>query len=144
MPAIGLNVMVTGFTTQTVKNVDGFSVLNFYIEENLGEREQREFWLEVRHDPNHRYLSNKTNSINQNMRSTTAVLSGIISYEPPIVDPITAEETTPEKHILSLDDVSLISLNRNSGNTSQSLNLPWLNQGGSNNANRSSRLYIKF
>ena len=34
MPAIGINVMVTGQTTQTVKNIDGESVLDFLVEEN--------------------------------------------------------------------------------------------------------------
>jgi hypothetical protein len=35
MPAIGINVMVIEQTTQTVRNVDGESVLDFLVEENL-------------------------------------------------------------------------------------------------------------
>ncbi|PKY58978.1 hypothetical protein RhiirA4_513997 [Rhizophagus irregularis] len=42
MPAVGINIMVTGLTTQTVKNVDGESVLDFHVEENLGDREPKE------------------------------------------------------------------------------------------------------
>ena len=74
MPAIGPNVMLVGLTTKIVRNIDGQSILDFYIKENLGDRE---FWLEVKHDPNNNgHLANKTNSINQNMRSTTAILAG--------------------------------------------------------------------
>jgi len=87
MPSIGLNVMVIGLTTQTVRNVDGDLVLDFFVEENLGEREPRDFWLEARHNANHTYLANKTNAINQNIRSTSAILMGSISYIDPIVDP---------------------------------------------------------
>ncbi|GET53593.1 hypothetical protein GLOIN_2v1586720 [Rhizophagus irregularis DAOM 181602=DAOM 197198] len=43
MPAVGINIMVTGLTTQTVKNVGDESVLNFYVEENLGNREPKDF-----------------------------------------------------------------------------------------------------
>jgi len=35
------------FTTQTIRNVDGNSVLDFYIEERLGGREPRNSWLKV-------------------------------------------------------------------------------------------------
>ncbi|PKK61121.1 hypothetical protein RhiirC2_792288 [Rhizophagus irregularis] len=49
-------------------------------EESLGNRKLTEFWVEARHDPNNKYyLANKTNSINQNMRSTTAILVGATS-----------------------------------------------------------------
>ncbi|CAG8697274.1 hypothetical protein GLOIN_2v1867713 [Rhizophagus irregularis DAOM 181602=DAOM 197198] len=73
---------ITGITrikdddpTKTVKNINGYLTLNFYVEESLGNRKLTEFWVEARHDPNNRYyLANKTNSINQNMRSTTAIL----------------------------------------------------------------------
>ncbi|PKY23350.1 hypothetical protein RhiirB3_437540 [Rhizophagus irregularis] len=41
---------------------------------NLGDREPREFWVEVRHNANLRYLPNKTNAISQSMRSTTALV----------------------------------------------------------------------
>ncbi|CAG8774152.1 7392_t:CDS:1, partial [Rhizophagus irregularis] len=51
-----------------------YLALNFYVEESLGNCELTEFWVEARHDPNNRYLANKTNSINQNIRSTTATL----------------------------------------------------------------------
>jgi hypothetical protein len=127
MPAIGINVMVTGQTTQTVKNIDGESVLDFLVEENLGDREPKDFWLEIRHNSNISYLANKTNSINQNLRSTTAILMGVLHYQEPILDNNTEEETTPGKFILKLDDISLISSNRPNTST-QSIELPWLKQ----------------
>ncbi|GBC25159.1 hypothetical protein GLOIN_2v1586720 [Rhizophagus irregularis DAOM 181602=DAOM 197198] len=43
MPAVGINIMVTGLTTQTVKNVGDESVLDFHVEENLGNREPKDF-----------------------------------------------------------------------------------------------------
>ena len=67
MPAIGLNVMIMRLTTKTVRNIDNQSIIDFYVEENLGDRELREFWVEVHHNANLRYLSNKTNAINQSM-----------------------------------------------------------------------------
>ena len=121
MPATGINVMVVGQTTQTVKNVDGESVLDFLIEENLGEQEPKDFSLEMRH------LANKTNSINQNLRSTTAILMGLLHYQEPIIDADTGDET-PAKHILYLDDISLISSNQPSSTSTQSIDLPWLKQ----------------
>ena len=70
--------MVVGSTSQVVRNVDGNSVLEFHVEENLGDREPNEFSLEVQHNPDHTYLANKTNSINQSMRSTNAILMGLL------------------------------------------------------------------
>jgi len=142
MPSVGLNVMLQGITTKTVRNLHGKSILDFYVEENLGEREPREFWIEVTHDPNLRYLANKTNSINQTMRSTTAILVGVINYVPPVIDESTQEEKATEKHILELEDISLISTNRNTNNGNQTLNVPWLNSqlnGGSSRTGRSPR-----
>ncbi|CAB4396046.1 unnamed protein product [Rhizophagus irregularis] len=37
MPSIGLDIMVFGIMTKTVQNVDGKSVLDFYVKENLGD-----------------------------------------------------------------------------------------------------------
>ncbi|CAB4383429.1 unnamed protein product [Rhizophagus irregularis] len=64
--------------------IDGIPHCQFWIlmisEESLGNRKLTEFWVEARHDPNNKYyLANKTNSINQNMRSTTAILVGATS-----------------------------------------------------------------
>ena len=67
MPVIGLNVMIMGLTTKMVRNVDNQLIIDFYVKENLGDRELREFWVEVRHNANLRYLVNKTNAINQSM-----------------------------------------------------------------------------
>ncbi|CAG8739016.1 22364_t:CDS:2, partial [Rhizophagus irregularis] len=45
------------------------------------------------------------------MRSTMAILAGLLLYyQESIVDISTSEETTPKKHILKLDDISLISM----------------------------------
>ncbi|RHZ86186.1 hypothetical protein Glove_54g124 [Diversispora epigaea] len=126
MPVIGINVMLTGSTTQVVKNENGYSVLEFDINEYLGELEPKNFWLEVKHKTNNRYLMNKTNSINQNSKSTTAILVGVINYIPPITDPITNSETSPSKFTLNLEDISLIT-HRTTNNNNQTLNAPWLN-----------------
>lgn len=140
MPSVGLNIMIVGITTNTVRNVDGKSLLDFYVEENLGDREPRDFWIEASHDPNLRYLANKTNSINQTMRSTTAILTGVINYIPPVVDETTREETTPGKHVVKLEDISLVSTNRNVSNNQQTLNVPWLSsQSGNSGNNRTNR-----
>ena len=100
----------------------------------------REFWVEVMHDPNNRYLTNKTNSINQAMRSTTAILVGMIYYVQPVVDESKQEELTPGKHILDLKDISLISVNRNNSTNQQSVSVPWLNsQRNNTRSNRTPR-----
>src|ERR1044071_7382045 len=91
MPLIGLNIMIVELTTKTVRNVNGKSVLDFYVEENLGNREIQKFWVEVRHDSNFRYLANKTNSINQSMRSTMAIIMGLLTYESPVIDQSTQD-----------------------------------------------------
>jgi len=100
MPAIGINVVLTGVTTQTVRNENDYSVLDFNIDEYLGDLEPKNFWLEVKHKANNRYLINKTSSINQNSRSTTAILVGIIKNVPPINDPVTNLEISPFKFVL--------------------------------------------
>ncbi|EXX67881.1 uncharacterized protein OCT59_016945 [Rhizophagus irregularis] len=121
MPAIGLNVMIMGLTTKTIRNVDNQSIIEFYVEENLGDRKLREFWVEVHHNLNLRYLANKTNAINQSMRSTTALIMGTLTYEMPVLDETSREKTSPGKHILTLDDISLISTNRNPAVDAQQL-----------------------
>src|SRR5687768_17478812 len=95
MPVVSLNVIASGLTNETVRTSNGNSILDFYIEEWLGEKEPKDFWLEVRHKSNNTYLQNKTNVINQTViRSTTAILVGLIHYEPPIIDETTSQETT--------------------------------------------------
>ena len=119
--------MIVGITTKTTKNIDGKSHLEFCVEENLREKEFQEFWVDVVHDSNLKYLSNKTNFINQNMRSTTAVLVGLINYEPPAEDDqITQEENLAEKHVLRLNDISLTSTRNNINNSQSGINVPWL------------------
>ncbi|RHZ74374.1 hypothetical protein Glove_225g2 [Diversispora epigaea] len=118
MPAIGINAVLTGVTTQTVRNENNYSVLDFNIDEYLGDLEPKNFWLEVKHKANNRYLINKTSSINQNSRSTTAILIGIIKNVP-----------SPFKFVLDLEDISLIYNNNynNQTNNNQTINAPWLN-----------------
>ncbi|PKY62547.1 hypothetical protein RhiirA4_489168 [Rhizophagus irregularis] len=63
-----------------------------------------------------------------------AILTDLLYYQESIIDNSTSEKTTPGKHILKLDDISLISSNR--PNTSaQSINLPWLNQESTSSRN---------
>ena len=50
MPSVGISIMIIGITTKTIQNISGKSHLEFYVEENLGEREPREFWVDVTHD----------------------------------------------------------------------------------------------
>ncbi|CAG8825071.1 25222_t:CDS:2, partial [Cetraspora pellucida] len=71
------------------------------------DREPPSFWVEARHNINNKYLSNKTNAINQNSHSTTAILIG--------------------KHVIILEDISLITSNHNDS-SAQSITLPWLSQ----------------
>ncbi|KAF0419876.1 hypothetical protein F8M41_007122 [Gigaspora margarita] len=74
MPAIGMGVTITEQTTQTAKTIDGNIVLDFFVEERIGEKEPADFWVEVRHKINNTYLANRTNAINQKICSTTALL----------------------------------------------------------------------
>ncbi|GES74908.1 hypothetical protein GLOIN_2v1768118 [Rhizophagus clarus] len=90
MPVIGLNIMILGITTKTVRNVDSQSIIDFYVKENLGDQELEEFWVEG-----------------------------------PVLDETTDDEISPRKHILILDDISLISTNCNpAANPHQSSNVP--------------------
>ena len=75
---------------------------------------------------NLKYLSNKTNTINQTMRSTTAILMWLITYKPSEHNQqITQKEKTPGKHLLKLEDISLIST-RNNNNSNQNVDVSWL------------------
>ncbi|CAG8736981.1 10583_t:CDS:2, partial [Rhizophagus irregularis] len=90
----------------SIKVIDG---MDFDIMPPVGLSIMLEFWIEVNHDPNIRYLSNKTNSINQNIRSITAIIVSIINYEPPVINDMTQEEIAAEKHVVKLEDISLVS-----------------------------------
>ncbi|CAG8665565.1 4085_t:CDS:1, partial [Diversispora eburnea] len=46
MPAIGINVVLTGVTIQTVRNENDYTVLDFNINEYLSNLEPKNFWLE--------------------------------------------------------------------------------------------------
>ncbi|KAF0488279.1 hypothetical protein F8M41_022366 [Gigaspora margarita] len=116
MLALGINTFIIGITNQTIKNNDDNISLKFYVEEKVREKEPSNFWVEARHNVNNKYLSNKTDAINQNARSTTAVLVSTIVYE-----------MATGKHIVVLEDVTMITFNRNNS-TSQSSVPPWLAQ----------------
>ncbi|UZO06369.1 uncharacterized protein OCT59_026694 [Rhizophagus irregularis] len=57
------------------------------------------------------------------MRSATAIIMGTIIYEAPVIKEVTQKESSPGKHIINLEDISLTSMNRSSTNAGQSLNL---------------------
>ncbi|KAF0468036.1 hypothetical protein F8M41_025888 [Gigaspora margarita] len=116
IPVLGINSVVIGITSQTVKNVENNLTLEFYVEERVEDREPPSFWVEARHDISNKYLSNKTNAINQNSRSTTAVLIGTITYE-----------ATTGKHVMILEDISMITSKENDS-TTQTITPPWLSQ----------------
>ncbi|KAF0476179.1 hypothetical protein F8M41_024452 [Gigaspora margarita] len=137
MSATGMNVIITGLTTQTVKNVDSHSVLNFYVEKKIGKKELSDFWIEVRHSANNRYLSNRTNSVNQNGHSTNALLVSTNNYHEPINNNTTNNEITPGKNILTLEDMTMITANHTTTNNTQTINIPWLSQ--ANNSTHASK-----
>ncbi|CAG8633420.1 23252_t:CDS:2, partial [Gigaspora rosea] len=88
--------------------------------------EPADFWVEVRHKVNNTYLANRTNSINQKIHSTTALLVRTINYLHPISD------SNKEKHVLTLEEISLLSIYVNNKNTNnQGINISWLSQGSS-------------
>ncbi|PKB96577.1 hypothetical protein RhiirA5_432383 [Rhizophagus irregularis] len=132
-----LSVMLVGITTKTVRNVNGSSVLEFYVEENLGDREPGSFGLKLITIQTLDIFRIKPISINQNMKSTTAIIVGLIQYKPPVIDDTTQEEITAGKHVVKLEDISLVSTNRNNTN-GQSLNLPWMNAQSTGERSRTS------
>ncbi|RHZ85377.1 hypothetical protein Glove_66g134 [Diversispora epigaea] len=89
------SVTATSIKVLHEMNFDTMSTIG--INAYLGDLEPKNFWLEVKHKANNRYLINKTSSINQNSRSTTAILVGIIKNIPPINDPVTNLEISPFK-----------------------------------------------
>jgi len=105
-------MIASGITTDIVRNKNGQSVLDFCLNEYLGEKELNSFWLEIYHDLSNKYLSNKTAAINQNLRSTTAFLIGSIHYEFTTDNPKTQQtsrnESLNRKHVLILEDIFLL------------------------------------
>ncbi|RIB18236.1 hypothetical protein C2G38_2037078 [Gigaspora rosea] len=75
MPAIGINSVIVGVTTQTVKEIEGNLILEFHVDKRIGDKEASNFTVEAKHSSNNKYLSNKTTLINQNTRVTTVVLA---------------------------------------------------------------------
>ncbi|CAG8746335.1 7931_t:CDS:1, partial [Dentiscutata erythropus] len=111
MLAIDISITVTGHIAQTIETENKSAVLDFYVEERIRKREPADFWVEVKHKTNNTYLANKTNSINQKLHSTTALLVGIIYYYPPPSD------SNERKHVLLLEDISLLFTHINNNKT---------------------------
>ncbi|KAF0474101.1 hypothetical protein F8M41_024792 [Gigaspora margarita] len=120
MPALGINLVIVGVTTQTVKEIEGNLILEFHVEERIGDKEASNFTVEAKHNSNNKFLSNKTTSINQNARLMTVVLVGTIYYK-------FDNDMTSGKHIIMLEDLSIITSNREFLNM-QTLTIPWLSQ----------------
>ncbi|CAG8854869.1 18788_t:CDS:2, partial [Gigaspora margarita] len=131
MPVLGINSVVVGITNQTVKNIENDLILEFYIEKKVGDREPPSFWIEARHNANNKYLTNKTNAINQNSHSTTAILIGrndstaqsitlpwlsqlsIPGYARANCQPRGAASTTPKKGCSTLSNMGPTSVPQN-------------------------------
>ncbi|CAG8828801.1 21619_t:CDS:2, partial [Gigaspora margarita] len=93
------------------------------IGKRIGEKEPTNFWVKVRHKINNTYLTNRTNAINQKIRSTTALLVGTMNYLRP------TSNSNEGKHILVLEEILLFSTYVNNKNTNnQEINIPWLFQ----------------
>ncbi|CAG8796701.1 3932_t:CDS:2, partial [Gigaspora margarita] len=108
MLAIGVGIMITGQTAQTKR---------------ISEKEPADFWIEVRYKINNTYLTNKTNTINQKICSTTALLVSTMNYLCPVSD------SNERKHILALEKILLLFMYINNKNTNnQEINIPWLSQ----------------
>ncbi|KAF0441276.1 hypothetical protein F8M41_003857 [Gigaspora margarita] len=120
MPPLGINSIIIGMATQTAKNVKNDLALDFYVEERIEEKEPPSFWVQAKHNASNRYLFTKTKAINQTSKSTTTLLISTITYQHD-------NETASEKHIMILEDISMINLTHNNSNA-LSATLPWLSQ----------------
>ncbi|KAF0553689.1 hypothetical protein F8M41_020077 [Gigaspora margarita] len=110
MPVLDINMFNISITNQTIKNVENSVSLKFYIEEKVRKKKLSNFWVETEHNINNRYLSNKTGTINQNACSTTTILVGTIMYD-----------VSTEKHIVALEDITMITSNCNNSTTQSSV-----------------------
>ncbi|CAG8842660.1 2881_t:CDS:2, partial [Gigaspora margarita] len=79
-----------------------------------------------KHLMNNSYLSSKTNSINQNLHSTTAILVGTIYYYKSSSDESTPHNVTG-KHVILLQDIFMIITNHSTAG-SRTINVSWLTQ----------------
>ncbi|KAF0437042.1 hypothetical protein F8M41_004526 [Gigaspora margarita] len=78
-----------------------------------------------------------------NGHSTNALLVGTINYYEPINNNTTNNEITTGKHILTLEDMTMITTNHTTTNNTQTINILWLSQANNSTcaskANRSTR-----
>jgi hypothetical protein len=56
-------IILDCFIFGIVRILNGTSILEFFVEERLGEREPKDYWLEVRYDLDNSYLANKAKMI---------------------------------------------------------------------------------
>jgi len=111
MLIIEIEVMASDNTNQVIRKKNRQYVLDFNIEEYLKDKKLKSFLLKVHHDLSSTYLINKTGSINQTLRFIIALLIGFIYYKPLIENQeIIREEFSNRKYILTLKDISLLSL----------------------------------
>ncbi|KAF0373784.1 hypothetical protein F8M41_012978 [Gigaspora margarita] len=104
MPALGINSVIVGVATQTIKKIEGNLVLEFHVKERISDKEASNFMVKAKHNSNNKYLSNKMTLINQNARLTTVVLVGMLYYK-------FNDDVSSGKHIIMLEDLSIITLN---------------------------------
>ncbi|CAG8769402.1 45696_t:CDS:2, partial [Gigaspora margarita] len=117
MPVLGINSVIVGVTTQTVKEIKGNLILKLYIKERIGDKKASNFIVETKHNSNNKYFSNKIISINQNAQLMTVILVNMIYYK-------FDNDVSFGKHIIILEDLSIITLNstlRSSKNKNASL-----------------------
>ncbi|CAG8815629.1 22846_t:CDS:1, partial [Gigaspora margarita] len=119
----------------TVKEIEGNLILEFHVNERIGDKEASNFTVEAKYSSNNKYLSNKMTSINQNARVTTVVLVGTIYYQ-------FDNDKSSRKHVIILEDLSIITSNCEFLNM-QTHAVPWLSQttipGYSQKSNRQPR-----
>ena|SRR6266540_365195 len=82
MPVTGIEIMVSNNINQVIRKKNGQYILDFNIKEYFRDKELKSFLLEIHYDSSSTYLTNKTDSINQTLRSTIALLIGSIYYKP--------------------------------------------------------------
>ncbi|CAG8522762.1 7470_t:CDS:2 [Diversispora eburnea] len=74
----GKFVACEGWYSVSATSIKLMPELDFDTMPNIGINvtltEPKDFWLEVQHETNNEYLAKKTNAINLNIRSTTAIL----------------------------------------------------------------------
>ncbi|CAG8834223.1 31040_t:CDS:2, partial [Gigaspora margarita] len=79
--------------------------LEFYVEEKIGNKKASNFTIKAKYNFSNKYLLNKLISINQNAQLMIVVLVDIIYYK-------FDSDVSSKKHIIMLEDLSIITLNQ--------------------------------